>query len=69
MKKELIVRAWKDPGFRAHLTAEEHAEVPECPSGTPLIELGERALKNVMGGLPRSANAHPWRHEPVPNPW
>ncbi len=51
MKKELIVRAWKDPAFRASLSAEERAELPESPSGRSLTELDESALVGIIGGL------------------
>ncbi|WP_375765796.1 mersacidin/lichenicidin family type 2 lantibiotic [Archangium gephyra] len=50
MKKELIVRAWKDPSFRASLSAEERASLPESPSGKALTELDESALLGITGG-------------------
>ncbi|MCY1077221.1 mersacidin/lichenicidin family type 2 lantibiotic [Archangium lansingense] len=51
MKKEWIVRAWKDPAFRASLSAEERASLPESPSGKALTELDEEALLGITGGL------------------
>ncbi|MCY1077218.1 mersacidin/lichenicidin family type 2 lantibiotic [Archangium lansingense] len=51
MKKESIVRAWKDPAFRASLSAEERASLPESPSGKALTELDEGALTGIIGGL------------------
>jgi mersacidin/lichenicidin family type 2 lantibiotic len=51
MKKEWIVRAWKDPAFRASLSAEERAALPESPSGKALTELDESALLGIIGGL------------------
>ena len=45
-----IIRAWKDPDFRESLRPEERAELPECPSGTPLTELAEADLYDVVGG-------------------
>lgn len=51
MKTELIVRAWKDPEFRARLSAEERASLPDSPSGRPLTELDEEALHEIIGGL------------------
>lgn len=51
MKTDLIVRAWKDPEFRARLSAEERAALPDSPSGKPLTELGEEALHQIIGGL------------------
>jgi mersacidin/lichenicidin family type 2 lantibiotic len=48
---ELIIRAWKDPAFRASLTSEQREALPECPSGRPLTELGEDDLVDVVGGV------------------
>lgn len=50
MKKEWIVRAWKDPAFRASLSAEERASLPDSPSGRALTELDERELLGITGG-------------------
>lgn len=50
MDEKRIIRAWKDPGFRARLSSEERAELPECPSGEPLTELDEDALVEALGG-------------------
>jgi mersacidin/lichenicidin family type 2 lantibiotic len=50
MKKERFVRAWKDPEYRASLSPEERAELPECPSGQP--ELEETELEATVGGAP-----------------
>ncbi|MCY1077222.1 mersacidin/lichenicidin family type 2 lantibiotic [Archangium lansingense] len=50
MKKEMIVRAWKDPAFRASLTAEQRTEIPESPSGRPMSELDETDLDGAVGG-------------------
>ena len=50
MKKEWIVRAWKDPAFRASLSAEERASLPESPSGRALTELDESELLGITGG-------------------
>ncbi|WP_375766913.1 mersacidin/lichenicidin family type 2 lantibiotic [Archangium gephyra] len=54
MKKEMIVRAWKDPAFRASLSAEQRAELPESPSGRPMSELDEADLGHAVGGVPRT---------------
>jgi mersacidin/lichenicidin family type 2 lantibiotic len=51
MKKELIAQAWKDPRYRARLSPEQRAALPECPSGTPLTELSQGELAEVSGGL------------------
>jgi len=50
MKKEMIVRAWKDPEFRASLTSEERAALPESPSGRSMTELDEAELMGIVGG-------------------
>jgi len=52
MDTPLIIRAWKDPEFRARLSAEQRAALPESPSGSPLTELGEEALRDITGGRP-----------------
>jgi len=51
MKKETIVRAWKDPSYRASLTAEQRAALPESPSGKPMTELDESDLGSALGGV------------------
>ncbi len=51
MKKEQIIRAWMDPEFRASLSAEERAALPESPAGSSLAELDEHHLASVVGGL------------------
>lgn len=51
MMKDLIVRAWKDPEFRAQLSPEERAALPECPAGKPLTDLDEGSLAAVVGGF------------------
>jgi mersacidin/lichenicidin family type 2 lantibiotic len=52
MNADLIIRAWKDPEFRARLSAEERASIPDSPSGTPMTELEEDALRDIVGGRP-----------------
>ncbi|WNG38072.1 mersacidin/lichenicidin family type 2 lantibiotic [Archangium minus] len=51
MKKELIIRAWKDPAFRASLSAEERTALPESPAGSSIIDLDESELLEVNGGM------------------
>ncbi|MCY1076776.1 mersacidin/lichenicidin family type 2 lantibiotic [Archangium lansingense] len=51
MKKETIVRAWKDPAYRASLTAEQRTALPESPSGKPMTELNESDLGHAIGGV------------------
>jgi mersacidin/lichenicidin family type 2 lantibiotic len=57
MKKEMIVRAWKDPEFRASLSPADRAALPESPSGRALTELSESELLGIHGG--RSAALEP----------
>ncbi|MFY0528128.1 mersacidin/lichenicidin family type 2 lantibiotic [Archangium gephyra] len=53
MRAETIIRAWKDPAFRASLSPEERAALPELPSGKPVTELGEDELSDAVGGARR----------------
>ncbi|HEX8436542.1 mersacidin/lichenicidin family type 2 lantibiotic [Archangium sp.] len=50
MKKEMIIRAWKDPRYRASLTSEERAALPESPSGRSMTDLDEAELLGAVGG-------------------
>jgi len=50
MNAETIIRAWKDPEFRASLSPAQRQVLPECPSGRPLPELDEDDLVDVVGG-------------------
>ena len=50
MNRETIIRAWKDPEFRASLSSAQREALPESPSGRPLTELDERDLVDVVGG-------------------
>jgi len=50
LKKEMIVRAWKDPAYRASLSEEERASLPESPSGRAMTELEEDELVGISGG-------------------
>jgi mersacidin/lichenicidin family type 2 lantibiotic len=47
MKKIDAVRAWKDPLYRASLSPEETAQLPEHPSG--LLEIREQDLRDITG--------------------
>ena len=47
MKKVDIVRAWKDPAYRASLSDEERAQIPENPAG--MVELTDEELEGVAG--------------------
>jgi mersacidin/lichenicidin family type 2 lantibiotic len=48
MKTEDVIRAWKDAEFRAELSAEERALLPQNPAG--LVQLTDEALEDVVGG-------------------
>ncbi|WP_224240181.1 mersacidin/lichenicidin family type 2 lantibiotic [Hyalangium gracile] len=50
MKTDLIIRAWKDPEFRARLSPEERAALPDSPSGRSMTELNEEELHDIIGG-------------------
>lgn len=47
MNKTDVIRAWKDPVYRASLSAEEQAALPLHPSG--LTELSDEQLR-IAGG-------------------
>ena len=53
MKRENIIRAWKDAAYRASLSEAERAHLPENPAG--LIELDDSALAGAAG-LARPTN-------------
>lgn len=44
MRDELIVRAWKDPLFRASLDDSQRAELPPNPAGAAFVDLAEGEL-------------------------
>ncbi len=48
--KDMIIRAWKDPEYRASLSAEERAALPESPVGQSVAELGDAELGLALGG-------------------
>ncbi|WP_257461666.1 mersacidin/lichenicidin family type 2 lantibiotic [Archangium lipolyticum] len=49
-RREQIIRAWKDPEYRARLSAEQRAELPESPAGQSMTELEESQLDHAVGG-------------------
>ncbi len=53
MNRVDIVRAWKDPVYRAGLTAEERADLPGHPAG--IMELEDELLKSVAAGASTTA--------------
>jgi mersacidin/lichenicidin family type 2 lantibiotic len=50
MTKDMIVRAWEDPAYRATLTPEQLAALPANPSGASMDELDEAELAGIVGG-------------------
>lgn len=48
MRKLDPVRAWKDPVYRASLSAEERAQLPGHPSG--VLEIADDQLQVTSGG-------------------
>ena len=44
-----IIRAWKDEAYRASLSTEEQAMLPENPAGA--LELSDAELEAVHGAL------------------
>jgi mersacidin/lichenicidin family type 2 lantibiotic len=52
MRKVDVVRAWKDPVYRASLTAEERAELAAHPAG--ILEIDEKMLATTAGGVIRT---------------
>lgn len=51
MDTQTIIRAWKDPEFRALLSPEQRSTLPENPSGKSITELGDSELDDAVGGL------------------
>jgi mersacidin/lichenicidin family type 2 lantibiotic len=51
MNNAMIVQAWKDPAYRAALSPEQRATLPENPSGKPLTELEDSELDDITGGI------------------
>ncbi len=50
MDTATIIRAWKDPRFRASLTQEQREALPESPCGKSMEELSEEDLGGITGG-------------------
>jgi mersacidin/lichenicidin family type 2 lantibiotic len=47
MNKADVIRAWKDPFYRASLSAEQRALLPDHPAA--LVELDDEQLKSTSG--------------------
>lgn len=50
MNIEQIIKAWKDPEYRANLTGEQVESLPAHPSGSLLVEIDVERLTAVNGG-------------------
>lgn len=48
MSRKNIIRAWKDPEYRASLSAAERAMLPENPAG--LVEMTDAEMDSLDGG-------------------
>ncbi len=44
------IRAWKDPKFRAEMSADDKAGLPDNPAGQPIDEMNDEDLDSVAGG-------------------
>jgi len=53
MHKSDVVRAWKDPVYRASLSPEQLAQLPANPAGA--IELNDEQLRVASGGTSTTA--------------
>jgi len=53
MRKVDVIRAWKDPIYRATLTVEELAGLPSHPSG--ILELPEERLRGISAAAETTA--------------
>jgi len=51
MDTQTIIRAWKDPEFRALLSPEQRSTLPENPSGKSINELDDSELDDAVGGF------------------
>ena len=49
MKKEQILRAWKDPNYRRGLSPEELEKLPEHPAAW-MTDVDDDVLTSVSGG-------------------
>ena len=59
MNTELIVRAWKDPEFRASLSTEQRAAIPECPSGASITEMSVVDQGDAVGASRDASSTFP----------
>ena len=57
MSLQEIIRAWKDPEYRATLSEKQRDQLPKHPAGS--IELSEQELERIAGGAPTNAECRP----------
>ena len=57
MSLQELIRAWKDPEYRATLSEKQRARLPKHPAGS--IELSEQELERIAGGSPTNVECHP----------
>lgn len=57
MSTNNIIKAWKNPAYRATLSAAERAALPANPAGT--IELADEAVGHVAGGAAPQKSIEP----------
>lgn len=62
MKNKDIIRAWKDAEYRASLSSDEMALLPQNPAG--LVELTDEVLEGVVGGADEMASCMCWSCNP-----
>ena len=57
MSLQEIIRAWKDPEYRATLSEKQRDQLPKHPAG--IIEISEQELERIAGGSPTNADCQP----------
>ncbi len=55
MKKDKVIKAWKDEKFRESLSAEDQALLPDNPAG--FVELTDEDLESITGGVPTTGSS------------
>jgi mersacidin/lichenicidin family type 2 lantibiotic len=59
MKTKNVIRAWKDVGYRQHLSEADRAKLPAHPAG--MIELTDADLGVVSGGCANTVGCNTQR--------
>ena len=57
MSLQEIIRAWKDPEYRATLSEKQRSQLPKHPAGS--VEIFEQELETIAGGAPTAAACKP----------